>query len=85
MTKSKIKVPVYARKAIETGDVWQTPPCVNNKWDDAKTCPACENQCPHAEITRGSIKSSYWAKCNAKENTLKAISLYKEYFDSYTR
>ncbi len=85
MKKNKVIVPVYARKAIETGNVWMLPPCVTGKWDEHKTCPANEHECPHAEITRGSIASAYYAKCNAKNKTLKAISSYKHFIEDYTR
>lgn len=84
MTRAKVKVPVYARKAIETGNVWQMPPCVLGNCTRGEYCPANMDECPHAEIIRGTIKTSYWAKCNARQKTLDDIALYKKFFDAYT-
>ncbi len=84
MTRSKVSVPVYARKAIETGNIWQNPPCIEKDCKRGIDCPANINECPHAEIIKGSISSAYWAKCNARQKTLDAIALYKKFFDNYT-
>ena len=84
MTRAKVKVPVYARKAIETGNVWQMPPCVSNNCKRGMPCPANMYECPHAEIVKGNIQSSYWAVCNARQKTLDTIALYKKFIDNYT-
>ena len=84
MTRSKVRVPVYARKAIETGDVWQMPPCLSKGCKRGMDCPANMNECPHAEIVKGMNPSAYWAVCNARQKTLDNIALYKEFFDNYT-
>lgn len=85
MVKSKIKVPLYAQKAIKKEYVWKLPPCISGEWDEYKTCPANEKECPHAEITRGSIKSAYYAKCNAKKKTLEMIAFYKDFVESHIK
>ncbi len=84
MTRSKVKVPVYARKAIETGKVWQMPPCIKKGCPRGVDCPANMKECPHAEIVKGLTPTAYWAKCNARQSTLNAIALYKDFFDNYT-
>ncbi len=85
MTRAKVKIPVYARKAIETGDVWQMPPCVaNTPCPRGMDCPAHMYECPHAEIVKGMTPKAYWAKCNARQKTLDDIALYKKFFENYT-
>ena len=81
---SHSKVPIYARKAIETGKVWQNPPCISGKCEKGDSCPANMKECPHAEIVKGYNRTAYWARCNARKKTLNDIALYKEFFDNYT-
>ncbi len=85
MKKTDVKIPVYARRAIEESDVWICPPCVNGKWNQFRTCPTNKDDCPYAKIHKGSIASSYWAECTANKKVLDAIICYKEFIDNYTR